>query len=236
MSKENAEIVVFEPSMPITQADLAGEQARIALLKEFVRAQMVESVDYGIIPGTKTQSLFQPGAQKLAKIFGLGVRIVNRDREIDPHANFAMFSYTQEAYHLRSGKTIAQCEGSANSHEKKYRTRFSNGAKEETPIGDIMNTLMKMAQKRAYVGAVIQATGASDFYTQDIDSPEDAEALGIRKEPTRAKASIPKATSAKSTDEGSSPVCCGKPMMVSKYHENTYYCVNCKSMKPMEGA
>lgn len=31
------------------------------------------------------------------------------------------------------------------------------------------NTIMKMAQKRAFVGAVLLATGASEFFTQDIE-------------------------------------------------------------------
>jgi hypothetical protein len=34
---------------------------------------------------------------------------------------------------------------------------------------DMVNTLQKMAQKRAYVGACLQATGASEFFTQDIE-------------------------------------------------------------------
>jgi len=41
---------------------------------------------------------------------------------------------------------------------------------------DIMgmtNTIMKMAQKRAFVGAMLLATGASEFYTQDIEDMTD---------------------------------------------------------------
>ena len=34
------------------------------------------------------------------------------------------------------------------------------------------NTLMKMAQKRAFVGATLLATGASEFFTQDIEDME----------------------------------------------------------------
>lgn len=34
------------------------------------------------------------------------------------------------------------------------------------------NTIMKMAQKRAFVGAILVATGASEFYTQDIEDME----------------------------------------------------------------
>ena len=40
---------------------------------------------------------------------------------------------------------------------------------------DIANTVLKMADKRAYVALALQATAASDIFTQDIeDLPEDA--------------------------------------------------------------
>jgi hypothetical protein len=36
-------------------------------------------------------------------------------------------------------------------------------------IMSMKNTIMKMAQKRAFVGAILLATGASEFFTQDIE-------------------------------------------------------------------
>ena len=36
----------------------------------------------------------------------------------------------------------------------------------------VKNTIMKMAQKRAFVGAILVATGASEFFTQDIEDME----------------------------------------------------------------
>lgn len=39
-------------------------------------------------------------------------------------------------------------------------------------IVSLKNTIMKMAQKRAFVGAILLATGASEFYTQDIEDME----------------------------------------------------------------
>ena len=36
-------------------------------------------------------------------------------------------------------------------------------------IADVVNTIQKMAQKRALVAAVLIATGASEFYTQDVE-------------------------------------------------------------------
>lgn len=224
-------VQVFDPALTVSKQDLDVARERRRLLVEFVQSQMKQGIDgdYAVIPGTKKQSLLKPGAEKLAKLFGLGVRISLKDKEIDFHQNFAMFSYTMEAYHLQTGTVIAQCEGSANSHEIKYKTRYKDGAREETPIGDVMNTLMKMAQKRAYVGVIIQAVGASDFYTQDIEDEKDAEQLNVKKEPARAQAAVPKVVKATSSDESSKPECCGRTMMVSKFNDSQWYCVKCKA-------
>jgi len=49
-------------------------------------------------------------------------------------------------------------------------------------IYSVINTLMKIGQKRAFVGAVLTCTGASEFFTQDIeDMDEDTlESMGLR--------------------------------------------------------
>lgn len=228
----------------VSDDTVAGLKAQRKLLQKYIKSELKKDTDYGVIPGTGTKdSLFKPGAEKLAKLFQLGSRIVHTEKEVDIHQNFAMFTYRIEIYDLRSGTAIAQCEGSCNSAEKKYKTRknyqdHGDGnrtatGREDTPIGDVMNTLQKMAQKRAYVGAVISAIGASDFLTQDIDDADDAAAIGLGNEPKRAKASImPKATAARSQDQTQLPECCGKAMMVSQYDQKMLYCAGCKAKVP----
>jgi hypothetical protein len=63
-----------------------------------------------------------------------------------------------------SYKNMPLCEGlgCACSKERKYRYA------EECPE-NIYNTILKMAKKRAFVDAVLTATGASDLFTQDLD-------------------------------------------------------------------
>jgi alpha-D-ribose 1-methylphosphonate 5-triphosphate synthase subunit PhnG len=41
---------------------------------------------------------------------------------------------------------------------------------------DLVNTILKMSQKRAFVAAVLQATNASEFFTQDVEDMEVIEA------------------------------------------------------------
>lgn len=46
-------------------------------------------------------------------------------------------------------------------------------------ICDQVNTLQKMAQKRALVGAVLLAVNASEFFTQDLDDFENGETVNV---------------------------------------------------------
>jgi hypothetical protein len=169
-------------NLPVTQSDFDTLSEQRKMLKTFVAKQLTVDVDYGKITGTPKPSLFKPGAEKLNKVFGLGARFTLTDKEVDRHGNFASYTYKCEIYHLKSGNVVAECEGMCSSQEKKYKERaiykWENRVKtkvgaEATPIADIQNTLMKMAQKRAMVGATILATGASDFFSQDLEDLEE---------------------------------------------------------------
>jgi hypothetical protein len=185
---EQKELTMSEPvntlSVRLTQGSLSELGDQRNMLKRFISNQLTVDIDYGIIPGCQKPSLYKPGAEKIANIFQLGSRIAKSEKTLDIKQNFAMFAVTVEIYHLPSGRSIAQCEGIANSQEVKYRERNiyewnketrkkESIGKEETPVADVLNTLSKMAQKRAYVGAVIIATGASDFFTMDLDETDD---------------------------------------------------------------
>jgi hypothetical protein len=143
-------------------------------LKQFVNSQLKTGInaDFSVIPGTNKPSLLKPGAEKLANLFQLGSRIIDKDQTIDRDSGFAMFSYRIEIFHIPTGNVIAQCEGSANSEERKFKGRS---------LGDLLNTLGKMALKRAYVGGIIMAVGASDFFTQDIEDASDLRSKGQEK-------------------------------------------------------
>lgn len=260
-------------ALPVTQADVETLQRQRAMLSEFVRSQLVEADfsdkakaanrygdgDYGVIPGTKKRCLFKQGAEKFQKLFGLGVKFDLVDRELDRTGNFAMFTYKAQVYSLRNpGVIIAECIGSANSQETKYKTRtvwktvkrggrdVRESVNEETPVVDILNTLQKMAQKRAMIGATILATGASEYFTQDVLEPEDVAESGSSPkgpagaEPQQAGGSKQEA-SGETGPSGEPPVCCGKPMMVSKYADKEtgqipWYCVKCTKKVPRAAA
>lgn len=239
---------------PVTKAAVEELKNQRALLREFVSSQLIEADfsdknapnfgegDFGVIPGTKKRSLFKQGAEKLQKLFRLGCKFHIVDKEIDKSANFAMFTYKAEVFDIKSGALIAECEASANSQEVKYKERtkwikkkrpdgttFSESILEETPIFDIMNTLQKMAQKRAMIGATLLATGASEYFSQDMLDPDD-----LTDEPKQKQES--KASDAANASTATPPMCCDQEMFISKYVDKEfghapYYCIKCRTKK-----
>ncbi len=137
--------------------------------KKITQTLLQNNVDYGVIPGTGSKpTLKKPGAEKLALFYNLQVNMSQSDKNIDTTTGFIYFSYKCQII-TAAGLVRGECEGSCNSFEKKY-LYWKNGSR-RTPeqLIDAMNTYQKMAQKRAYVGAVLLATGASEFFTQDVE-------------------------------------------------------------------
>ncbi|WP_417447226.1 hypothetical protein [Kangiella sp.] len=182
MSGEVVEVTDYKSTaqdLTVSNQDVSAVSDHIATIRSFVQKELKEGInkDYATIPFTPKPSLLKPGAEKLLKLFGLSTRVELVSKEVDRYENYAEFTYMAKVYHIKTGQLIAECEAMANSWEKKYKT---NKKGEVIPVADILNTLMKMAQKRAIVGATILATGASDYFTQD---PDEIEAQGIRSEP-----------------------------------------------------
>lgn len=170
----------LKDELSLSGGDIKRVIQHLELVKEAVTKVMREGIDndFAVIPGTKKRALLKPGAEKLMRLFGLGVRFKKTENTFDLIENFAMYSYEAEIFHLRTGAVIASCEGTANSQEQKYKEKaqYSNGVKVGVvpiPVADIVNTLKKMAQKRAMVGAVIIAVGASDYFSQDEDEIQE---------------------------------------------------------------
>jgi hypothetical protein len=246
-------------TLVVTEEDVSALQKLRALLKRFIKSQLVEANfkdknapdygqgDYGIIEGTKQMSLLKPGSEKLLNLFKLGCRFRKVDSLVDFDKNIAWFSYKCEVYALnRPDVIIAECDAMISSQEKKYRERNvwvktkgggSEQKKEATPIADILNTLVKMVQKRAMVGATIIATSASDFFSQDMLDEIDPKDEAPGEESSKEKESPRDVSPA-----GEPPLHCGKKMMVSRYPnkdgdrqgKKDWYCVQCKASLPRE--
>jgi hypothetical protein len=171
-------------------------------LEEMKRSALRNNIDYMLIPGTSQPSLLKPGAERLLQCFGLGHRITCVKAHEDWEGRFFYYQYkaTIVKSYPTHEIIVAECEGSANSKEGRYHDRWVTekkardagvdlatcpsrlkegryGSYQEYKVENpnpysLVNTLQKMAQKRALVGATLQATGSSGLFTQDLDDME----------------------------------------------------------------
>lgn len=155
--EENKQYISVVPDFAIT---LGEARQRIEMLQNFVKEMMVPEVDYGVIPGCKKPSLYKSGAEKLCDIFGLSkhIEIINRLEDWDNK----IFHYEVKAILInkRTGHVEAEGIGCCNNKEKKYSSQDAY---------NVINTVLKMAKKRALIDAVLSATRSSGIFTQDIE-------------------------------------------------------------------
>lgn len=151
------------PIVPEFVIDLSEARERVLQLQQFVKEGMTRDVDYGLIPGFPKPSLFKPGAEKLSELYGLAkhIQITHRIEDIDKP--FFLYEVKVTLINKRTGEIEAEGIGSCNSQEKLY-------AKDPIPK---VNTLLKMAAKRALIDAVLTATRSSGIFTQDIEDMGD---------------------------------------------------------------
>jgi hypothetical protein len=137
-------------------------------MASIVKQAMTEGHDYGVIPGTRKPSLYQPGADKLLTAFSLYAKPRLIESAVTPE--FVSRTFTVDVYHRDSGALIASCAGSCNSAEDRFY-RKANGSRMPvfTDARECLNTIDKMAQKRAKVGAAINALAIADLFTQDVE-------------------------------------------------------------------
>ena len=163
---------ILEPLEPFTAVDvyaggyrptlvIAPDAARamVEQVKELQRSVLVSGSDYMVIPGTKKPSLLKPGAERLLQVFGLGHQMDRLDLERDDTGKNVGVTYRCTVTRaMPDGQviTVSSCDGYASSDESKWRS---------AP----WNTILKMAQKRALVGAALTGTATSGLFTQDLE-------------------------------------------------------------------
>lgn len=194
--------------------------------QDIVHANMKSGQDYGVIPGTKKPTLLKPGAEKIAKLLGLADLYEIIDRQENWQTGFFRYLVKCKLVSVRNDVTISEGLGECNSLESKYRWRwvfpddvpenidkqkilkragkrrdgkgtYTQYRLENEDIYSQVNTILKMAKKRALVDAALSAGRLSEVFTQDV---EDLPDLGnvpsdkteeARPSKTLVKASIP---------------------------------------------
>ena len=183
------EMIVREEQslMPAMTMDQAAN--RYNALVEYTQTLMKKGKDYGVIPGTGDKpTLLKPGAEKLCSLFGLFPDFETIEKIVD--FDKGLFYFRVKCTLSRNGVPVASGIGSCNSKEKKYRYRYvyenkateqekANAVSVEEKTGkygaykvykvensepfELVNTIDKMAQKRALVAATLIGANASEF-------------------------------------------------------------------------
>ena len=126
--------------------------------------QLKRDTDFGVIPGTKKPSLFKAGAEKIATQYGLCQRysIESKAEDFNSKTPFFYYLIRCDLVKIIDGKeyVIVSAFGSGNSNEK--RNGFA-------AAWDTANSCVKMAQKRALVGAVLALCSGSSMFDQDME-------------------------------------------------------------------
>lgn len=168
--------------------EVASTLNRVAEMQTIVSKSLKEGHDYGTIPGTPKPTLYKPGAEKILMLFGLTseYEIINQIEDWQK----GVFSYTVKAIISSGGNKVTEGLGSCNSLEDKYRYRWAYESevpvhldksqlkknektnKYRIPNDEIytqVNTLLKMAKKRAQIDAVLTVASLSEVFTQDVE-------------------------------------------------------------------
>lgn len=170
---ENNELVVYEAQQAVAKMTANGDYT-VRLPLGGVKTTLQRGVDFGVIPGTKSPSLYKAGAEAICLAYGLMCRVSmeNKTEEWMPGEDgtnlfFGLYTMKCELHKIGPNGVdyvIASGYGSANTFEKR------NGWNKGKP--DAINSSIKMAQKRAMVGTVLSISGLSSMFTQDIEDEE----------------------------------------------------------------
>lgn len=185
IARRPSNVTLLRPIAPAADVIIAQEETR-----ELIQKALKKDRDYGTIKGTKKPTLYKAGAERIIIAFGCFARFQTLESEVD-HDREVKWTKREKVWRNKfkgdkehtwkeeSGisqglyRYVVQCEivnretnevvgsfiGSCSSMESKYIDRPR----------DVENTIIKMAEKRALVGAGLTTYGLSDQFTQDVE-------------------------------------------------------------------
>ncbi len=184
------EVMVYEGQMALTAPQIKAQKH---LIQEVIKAVMKPDTHYGVIPGTKKNTLYKAGSEAILTTFRIAVDPVVEDLST---ADCYRYRVTARGV-LPSGEIVGSGIGEASTDEEKYRwrsavckeefdatpedrrrTKWNKGYGDKpaysvnqirTNPADLANTVLKMAKKRAQIDLTLTATAASDVFEQDLE-------------------------------------------------------------------
>ncbi len=168
-------------------AILVLAEKRLKEIHEIRKTLMVEKLHYGQIPGVSKPILFKPGAELFLNLYGLiphfqeEIEVVGLDRRITVTAElknsegrvvgngYGFASTLEDKYKWRKASGKEEFEAAPPNERRTIRTgRESVHCVRQNP-DNVLNTVIKMARKRAMVDAVLTHFALSGYISQDFD-------------------------------------------------------------------
>jgi hypothetical protein len=115
---------------------------------------LIEGEDYGKIPGVKKPCLLQPGAQKIAKYYGYTYAFEIQEA-VEQHQERFYF-YRVRGIIILDGVIVGDMIGSCSTYDS---------GKQNAPP----NSIVKIAEKRAFVSAVLYVVAGSGVFSADVE-------------------------------------------------------------------
>lgn len=199
VKKEEARV----PAPRITPETIQETMQSIALLQGMVKDLLIRGVDYGRIPGTPQDSLWDPGASQIINAFNCypGER---RMLKLDDSTEKIVVCVEVPLISRTTGLTVGTGVGAASTLETKYKYRWvddplqwgydetatktfktkqgRDDEGDETTLyripnpehSELLNTILKMASKRAEVDGAESLPGVSSVLRQIFSGKKGA--------------------------------------------------------------
>ena len=165
----------FEKAPPLAsrhELTVTEVLAQAEKIHQAMTRAMEEGIHFGKIPGTPKPTLFKAGAEKLCLLFRMDPQYASTDTTLEGDHLTVKSKCT--LWHIPTGQRLGSGEGSCSTRESKYAYRKREGRRVPNPdLADQWNIVLKMANKRALVAAVLNVTGTSDVFSQDLEDEEE---------------------------------------------------------------
>jgi hypothetical protein len=168
-----AELVAVADAGVLASRTPAELKQWMATVKDMLLTVLEAGVDYGYLPKVDKPVLLQPGAQKLALLADLGTETERVAWEPGPTGEMGA---TYKTTVTRANGRRVQVERYAGYDENQFLAVNSNGVLRYRAPWD---TVVAMAQKRAFVAGVKAALGLSGLFA-DLDRDDDKAAKGAK--------------------------------------------------------
>mgnify|MGYP001048370781 CR=1 FL=1 len=192
MQEHDLTVIEGQPKLAlrITAQSILATREQIGLLQGMVKDLLLRDVDYGHIPGTPSDSLWDPGASQIISAFNCypGQRRILKFEDTPEKISICL---EVPIMSRETNQVVATGIGAASTLETKYKYRWVDSPKEwgyedesikglKTKIdsgrtlyripnpehSELFNTIVKMASKRAEVDAAESLPGVSSVLRQ----------------------------------------------------------------------